>query len=75
MVSVLSERTHASHTHTHTHTNTHALLFICIIQSNRRMLHVLENEHSRGTIFYMFRHFMTAIISDSLYRLKLCSYN
>ena len=38
-------------------------------------LHALKCEHDRCTISYMFRHFMSAVMGQFLYRLKLCPSN
>jgi hypothetical protein len=38
-------------------------------------LHALKCEHDRCAISYMFRHFLSAVMRQFLYRLKLCPSN
>jgi hypothetical protein len=47
----------------------------CKIQFVRPTLHELKCEHDKYTVSYMFRHFLSVIIRESLYRLKLCPPN
>jgi hypothetical protein len=45
------------------------------IQFVKSNLHALKWEHNRYKIYYMFRHFLNAIIRGSLLLLKLCPSN
>jgi len=45
------------------------------IQFIKPTIRALQCNHDRYTIFYMFRHFLSVIIGESLYRLKWCTSN
>ena len=46
-----------------------------MIQFIKQTLNTMKYDNDRHTISYMFRHFLSAIFRESLYRLKLCPPN
>lgn len=54
------------------------ILYVLRMMQNaifKPLLHALKCEHNRHTISYMLWHFLSIIIRESLYRLKLCPSN